>query len=89
MGFHLGDKNDNSDKKKIYMGKFIIDDKMYNQAVIIMNVDEHFVTNICHQSKTSILFQIVVFMQENGFRKQHAGISSMKFCKLMLTQTMK
>ena len=23
MGFHLGDKNDNSDKKKIYMGKFI------------------------------------------------------------------
>ena len=21
MGFHLGDKNDNSDKKKIYMGK--------------------------------------------------------------------
>ena len=89
MGFHLGDKNDNSDKKKIYMGKLIIGDKMYNQAVIIMNVDEYFVTNICHQSKTSILFQIVVFMQENGFRKQHAGISSMKFCKLMLTQTMK
>ena len=49
MGFHLGDKNDNSDKKKIYMGKFIIGDKMYNQAVIIMNVDEYFVTNICHQ----------------------------------------
>ena len=24
MGFHLGDKNDNSDKKKIYMGKFIL-----------------------------------------------------------------
>ena len=23
MGFHLGDKNDNSDKKKIYMGNFI------------------------------------------------------------------